>query len=355
MAATAAAIGALLSGGAAVAGALGRSNAQPQQSFAIQERALQDAENNDAFQKALSVLINRRSVAGSQDSFGSTLQYDPATNTWVSKLGPLPQAEETASAQAGISRNTTDLRQAQLANENAMRRAASAGPLYDTAIRNLQDFRPTTSAELSGLLTQQGLTANNAVMRPIIADTLRTYARSGTSATPALEKLGRQSYENLKDAMISGRIQALQSTDNINNARRQGLESAATTAGALANPTLQSTGIQGSDAGKTLAALLASRSQTASTAPATGQFGVNQAQGLNQTALKNLAGAVPDPNASLNSLLSGVKDVGSILQNEKSIGSILSLFGGGSTPDPNDTFFPKPENSFGVGNPDATF
>ena len=342
--ATIAAIGSLLAGAGSVAGALGRSNSQPQQSFAIQERAAQDAENNAAFQRALAVLINQRSVAGSQDSFGSTLRYDPATNTWVSSLGKLPEAEQTAASQAAISRNTTDLRQAQLANENAMGRAAKAGPLYDTAIRNLQDFRPTTSAELAGLLTQQGLTANNAVMRPIIADTLRTYARSGTSAVPALEKLGRTSYDNLKDAMVSGRIQALQSTDSINNARRQGLESAATTAGALANPTLQSTGIQGSDAAKNLASLLASRSQTASTAPATGQFGVNQATGLNQTALKNLAGSVPDPNANLNSLLSGVKDVGALLRDKSSIGNVLSLFGSKSQDDPNDTFFPANED-----------
>lgn len=326
MVATIAAIGTLLGGVSAAAGAFGRSNAQPEQSHAIQEQGLQDARNNEAFQRALSVLINQRSVAGSQDSFGSTLRYDPATNQWVSNLGPLPQAEQTAASQASISRNTTDLRTAQGANEAAVKRANQASPLYDTAIRNLQDFRPTSSAELAGLLTQQGTTANNTVMRPIIADTLRNFARSGTAAGPVLAKLGQQSYENLKDALVTGRMQALNSTDTINNTRRQGLESAATTAGGLANPSLQFSGLSSSDQAKNLASLLASRAQTASTAPATGQFGVNQAAGLSQAALQKVAGSVPDPNANLNSALTGVKELASTLQNKESIGNILSLF-----------------------------
>jgi hypothetical protein len=246
----------------------------------------------------------------------------------------LPQAEQTAASQAAISRNTTDLGQTQLANTEAMRRAATAGPVYDTAIRNLQAFRPKTADELSGLLTQQGLTANNAVMRPIIADTLNTYARTGTAAAPALAKLGRQSYDNLKDAMVSGRIQALQSTDAVNNSRLQGLEGAATTAAGLANPSLQFSGVQPSTQSKDLASLLADRAKTASTAPSLGQFGVNQAAGLNQQALKDLAGAVPDPNTGLNQILNSVKGLGSLLQDKDKIGNILSVFGGGSNSNP---------------------
>ena len=353
MVALTAAIGALLAGAGSVAGAF-RSTAQPQQRFDIQERAQQDAENNAAFQRALSVLINQRSVAGTQDSFGSTLRYDPATNTWVSNLGPLPQAEQTAASQAAISRNTTDLGQTQLANTEAMRRAATAGPVYDTAIRNLQAFRPKTADELSGLLTQQGLTANNAVMRPIIADTLNTYARTGTAAAPALAKLGRQSYDNLKDAMVSGRIQALQSTDQLNNTRRQGLESAATTAAGLANPSLQFSGVQSSSQSKDLASLLADRAKTASTAPAFGAAGVNTATNLNQEALKNLAGSVPDPNTGLNNVLNAVKGLGSTLQNKDLLANLTTLFGPKPAADPEDTFFPKPVG-FGVGNPDETF
>lgn len=333
MVATVAAIGSLLAGAGSVAGALGRSNAQPQQQFDIQRQGLADAESNEAFQRALAVLINQRSVAGSQDSFGSTLRYDPATNQWVSSLGPLPQAEQTAASQAGISRNTTDLRNAQAANEAAMGRASKAEPLYDTSIRNLQNFRPQSADELTSLLTQQGTTANNAVMRPIIADTLRNFARTQTSGGPVLANLGRTSYENLKDALISGRTQALTTIGGLNNQRQQGLESAATTSAGLANPNLQFSGVQGSDQAKNLASLLAARSATASTAPATGQFGVNQATGLSQTALKNLAGSVPDPNAGLNSGLTAVKELSSTLQNKDAIGNILSLFGGGPTPD----------------------
>jgi len=337
MVATVAAIGTLLGGLGAVAGPLMRNNSGQQgQSFALEQQAQRDAESNDAFQRALAVLINQRSVAGSQDSFGSTLRYDPATNQWVSNLGPLPKAEQTAASQADVTRNTTDLGQTELANTNAMRRAALASPVYDTSIRNLQNFKPQSADELTGLLTQQGVTANNTVMRPLIADTLRQFGRAGTSAAPVLDKLGQTSYNNLKDALVSGRIQALSSTADLNNKRQQGLESAATTTAGLSNPNLQFSGIQASGQNALMANLLADRAKSASTAPAYGASGVNTGQGLNQAALKNLAGSVPNPNADLNAGLNSLGSLGSLLQNKEAIGNIASLFGG---PTPDKTLF----------------
>ena len=336
MVATAAAIASILGTGVTVAGQLGRSNAQPQQKAPISESALQQASSNDQYQRALSALINQRSVAGTSDSFGSTLQYDPATNTWVSKLGALPQAEQTSASQAAIARNTTDLRQSQLANENAMRRASMAEPGYDTAVRNLQQFRPQSAEELGALLTQQGVTANNAVMRPIIADTLTQYGRANSNASVPLANLGRQSYDNLRDALISGRIGALQNTTSINNANRQGLESAATTSAGLSNPNLQFSGIQPSQQSAIMANLVADRAKTASTAPAFGASGVNEAQKSLLSGATGAANNVPDPNANLNSLVDAGKTLASAAGNKETLGTIADLF---SSPKPDPTLF----------------
>ncbi len=89
MAVTAAAIAALvgttISTGASVYGTMqNRNNPAAQRQNEISAAALQDARNNDQYQKMLSTLINQRSIAGSTDQYGSTLRYDPTTNQWVS-------------------------------------------------------------------------------------------------------------------------------------------------------------------------------------------------------------------------------------------------------------------------------
>jgi hypothetical protein len=84
-----------------------------------------------------------------------------------------------------------------------------------------------------------------------------------------------------------------------------------------------------------MANLLADRAKSASTAPAYGASGVNTGQGLNQAALKNLAGSVPNPNADVNAGLNSLGSLGSLLQNKEAIGQISSLFG----PSPDKTLF----------------
>ena len=340
MAATAAAIAAMIgttiSTGATVAGTMAnRNNPVGQRQNEIALAGLQDARNNDAYQRMLSTLINQRSIAGSTDQYGSTLRYDPATNQWVSSLGEQPKAVQDAADLAAISRNTTDLRQAQAANEAVSRRATLAEPMADRAIRDLDSFRPMTSDVLTGLLQQRATAASDATFRPLVADTLRSFQRSGTAAGPVLASLGKSQYDALRDSLMASQIQGLTGVDQINQSRRQGLEQSAANASTIATPQFQYPGVNPSSNRDTLANLVAARSQQGGVGPAYGAGAVNAASGQGQTAYKNLAGSLTQPS---NALSETGKQIGSALSNKDTIDALgkvyTKLFGSsGSTYD----------------------
>jgi hypothetical protein len=294
---------ALISGGLAAAGAVGsaainasKSNSGAVQNQDIQYQQLNDARNNAYNQALVQALINQRSVAGQTDSFGSTIRYDPATNQWVSALGPLPQAATTAAMQAGISRNTTDREQAQLANQDAARRATLAGSAADTAQRNLSSFRPMGSDQLVGLLQQQATLAQNNTFRPLVADTLRQFARTGTAAGPVLGQIGKDQATNLRQSLIDAQIKGMTSVNDINQQRRQGLEQSAANTATLANPQFQYAGIAPSGVDNTMAQTVSQRASQAGIAPVYGMAGMNSAIGQEESAAKTAGGSIADPN-----------------------------------------------------------
>ena len=296
MVATAAAIigalGTVAGVGTSIAG-MGAQSAQQAKQYGIQLQGLEDARQNSEYQRALSAMINQRSVAGTQDSFGSTVQYDPGTNTWVSKLGPLPEATQRAADQASIRRNTTDMQMAELANQEAARRATQAAPAYDTAIRNVQSFKPMGRDELVGLLSQQATRASNATFAPLRQDMIRQYMRSGTAAGPVLAQLGRQQEESLRNDLVDAQIKGMTSVDQLNQGRRQGLEQTAANTATLSQPQFQYPGVNPSNINDTMANLVSARAQRSALDPAYGAGGVNTASAANQTALAALAGKVP--------------------------------------------------------------
>lgn len=307
---------ALIAGGISAAGALGsaaisagRSPAEGNTNQALQYQALQDAQNNAAYQRAVDALINTRSVAGQTDAFGSSVQYDPATNTWQSTLGKLPMAAQTAAQQAAISRNTTDLRAAQFANQQAALRATMAGPAADAARRNLETFRPMTADALTGLLGQQATLAQQQTFRPMIADTLRQFARTGTSAGPVLGQIGRDEATNLRQSLMDAQIKGMTGVTDINNANRQGLEGAATTTSALTNPQLQFSGLSGSGGDNTMNQVISQRAAAAGTAPAYGMSALNQATGETIGAFGNAGKNLSDPNFGLNAADNSLKQL----------------------------------------------
>lgn len=329
MAATAAAIAALIgttiSTGAAVAGTMAnRNNPAAQRQNEISAAALQDARNNDQYQKMLSTLINQRSIAGSTDAYGSTLSYDPATNQWISSLGAQPKAVQDASDLASISRNTTDLRQSQFANEAVARRAALAEPMADRAIRDLGSFRPMGADTLTGLLQSRATAASDATFRPLVSDTLRSFQRTGTAAGPVLASLGKQQYDSLRDSLMASQIQGLTGVDQVNQSRRTGLEQSAANASTIATPQFQYPGINPSSNRDTLANLVAARSQQGGIGPAYGAGAVNAGSGQTQGAYKNLVGSIMQPS---NADSEAAKQIGSALQNKDTTSNLSTIFG----------------------------
>jgi hypothetical protein len=304
---------ALIGGGAALgSGLLGMFRPQDKAAAAqaeISRQQLDLARENLTAQMANQGLANQRAVAGTSDSFGTTVRYDPVTNTWVTQEGALPQAADRSALQATILRNTKDMQDQELLNELAMRRAGMAQPIADTALRQLQNFRPQSYDELAGLLTQQGITAARATYDPLRNDVLRSVARTGSAAGPVLAELGRSEAQNLRNTLQQSLIDSLTQTTNINNARRQGLESAATTASGLATPQIGQTPIQGSNINLTTNQGTGTRAGQAAYTTASSAYGPNTATGA-ATAAGQLAAKYPgDATSGIDRAVSGLKDL----------------------------------------------
>jgi hypothetical protein len=275
------------------------------------------------YQRALSTLINQRSIAGSTDEYGSTMRYDPATNQWVSSLGAQPKAVQDASDLANISRNTTDLRQAQDANAEAVKRANLARPGADTAIRNLQTQRDMPASALVGLLQQRATDAARSTFDPLNADFLRQSQRTGTSAGSGLAALGKQEYDSLRDSLVDSQIKGLTGVDAINQGRRTSLEGSATNNVMLATPQFQYPGIQQSTNRDALSNLVAARAQQGGIAPAYGAGGVNTGSKGVQDAYGNLQKSLYTPS---NPVTSAGKEIGSLLNNKNTLDSIQTVY-----------------------------
>lgn len=319
-----------VAGLASSAASLSRNNDQQTTNEAIQNRALADAENTQYQQQLVQALANRRAVAGQTDSFGTSLTYDPSTNQWTTTYGQQPADALRAQMQAGISRNTYDLRQAQLANATEALRATRAGGAADAAARDVSTFRPMSSSELVGLLQQQATNAQQKTFQPLVADTLRQMARSGTSAAPVLAKLGTTEAQSLRDSLIDAQIKGMQNVDTINTSRRSALQSAASDAAKLATPSFSYPSIASSGVDNTMAQVAASRAQNAATVPATTMGGVNQAQSNVSNAAKTAGESTADTNYGLNSISNALSKLSTATGKGGDVGNFLSLLTGGS-------------------------
>ena len=326
-----AAIGSLLAGGAAVASAAGAQNRQPQQS-ALAMRQLQDAEANTRYQQALNALATRRSTAGYQDSFGSSLQYDPATNTWISTEGQLPQTADLSALLNTIARNTTDAGQQRFANARASQRATLAEPGADRAIRDFNIYQPVNANEITGALTTQAANANSDAYRNVLADTLRQFSRTGTAAAPVIASIGSKSANDLRSSLVDARLKGMGAADEINRSRIGTLGSTAATASGLASPQFQAAPFQASNRGDILTQLEAQQSRTAAIAPVYGGENVNRALGGEQTATNAAISNVPNPNFGLNKIGELGSTIGNLTDPKgKFMTGLETLFGSGTT------------------------
>lgn len=183
----------------------------------------QSAQNSEQYQRALNAEAMRRAVAGSTSGRGDQLTYDPATNSWVTKLSGTGAQVQNATDRASIGRNTTDVADAQRVNSAAIAQAARARGLSDVAGNDLKYFNPTTTQGLEGALQDTSTIANRQAEDPIIADTLRSFARTGTAAGPVLTQMMRDNATSLRSTMGENKIKALTQTAGINNTKREGL------------------------------------------------------------------------------------------------------------------------------------
>jgi hypothetical protein len=304
MALTAALIGGAASLGAAGIGALGRSGANPAGQMSAEQ--VQAAKDQLVAQQVQQALVNKRAVAGSSDSMGNTVGYDPYTNTWSTQLGKLPQGVETAADQASIQKNTTDLMQQELANRDSIRRAQLAAPSADAAIREISNYSPMSREALTGLITQQGITAAREAYDPLRADTLRSIARTGSAGGPVLAQLGKSEADNLRKTLIDAQLAGLTGADSINQQRQGQALSLAGGTSSLATPNLGQTQVQPSTMAQTMGQAVSQRAAQAAYGTPRGDPSTT---GLN-AAYSNAIKTQSDPNFGLNQAVSGLKDLG---------------------------------------------
>lgn len=325
---TIAAIAGIASAGTGIARALGGNNADAQEKFNILAQQLADARANATNAQIAGAGINQLARAGFSDSFGSGLRFDPATGQWISTLGPLPKAAQTASDMATILRNTVDVRQAQAANEQSGLQAARAQPLIDSARMRLSQFKPMTTDELSGLLGESAVNANNAVYRPLVADTLRSFARTGTAAGPVLADIGRRSAADLRQSLIDARVAGLKNVGDINTQTRQGLQSDLATAQQAGTPQFQYPQLATNNPNNLMLTLLNDRAKSAGYTSALGQNAATEAIKAASAAAPGAAGAVPNSNQGLDNLTSAAGQLKSLVTGNDFKNAFGSLFGG---------------------------
>lgn len=159
-------------------------------------------------QAALIAEAMKRSTAGTSDSEGNSTSYDPGSNTWSSKLGPGAERVQRSSDNATTLRNTIDLPNAQRANRQEHLLSAIAKRNAIPAQTELANFRPRTGEREFADMSTMAARANNDATRPILQDTLRSFARTGTSAGPVIDAMGRSSADSLRKGIMEARTAA---------------------------------------------------------------------------------------------------------------------------------------------------
>ena len=329
MAATLAAIGSLVSAGAGVAGVLSSNTRSAQTSADYSYQALINAINQQQQQAQQNVIANQQARSGYTDSQGNALSYDPYTNSWNYTLGKLPQEEATAASIASIMRNTTDMRQAEAANVDATQRSLTASDAADRAMRAIQAYAPTTPEGLTGALMEKAFISNRETEDPLIADTLRQYARMGSSAGPVLAALQRQSADDLRKSVLDATIQGYTNAADINKTNLGSLYSAYNTANANATPSFTYPGVQTDSTPNTMAQLAAYRAANAAKTGADTASDTTASTGQTTAAAKNAASNVVDSNASGTQLSAAGKSLADVITSGGKL--YQQLFGTGTT------------------------
>jgi len=294
--ATAAAIASIVGTGAGIYSSLSANNRQGQQQQQIATDNLAQTDALRDYMRILNTLGLQRSTAGSTDSEGNELYFDPATNTWKTKLGERPAEVQRASSDASVSRNTTDARQAQALNEEAIRRAHAATPGADEARRSVENFRPDSAGDITNLLVRNIVNSTNDTNAPMMQALLRNSARTGSAADSQVEAASRANADAVRRSIIDATIQGRQSVGQINQSNLAPLVNKYAALQPGTDPKLQYAQLDSQDPNKVMASLVADRAKSAATAPYAGMVGLAQGQYTRNAAATTAAGAVPSSN-----------------------------------------------------------
>lgn len=314
-----------------LAGMMGGDGGAAQQQQLARDQ-LQQQDNQQEYQKNLNSIALQRSIAGSKDSYGSEVKYDPGSNTWTSALGEMPKRIQDAENSSTLLRNAVDIPQSTANNVAQSVLASENRRGLSGAINNYQSYVPTSEAGLRGALQDASTRANSSAQEPLIQDTLRQFARTGTSAAPVLARMGRENSLALSQEMDQNVINAAKGAADIDSSRRQSLAQPLAAMSSLGSPNMSYAPLTGSNPAAQIAALVNGRAQGSATpanqAAATAAYG---ASGMNAAYANAIAAAGNDPTvAKWGSMGRQVGDLVNGVTGKDSTGTSIwsSLFGG---------------------------
>lgn len=313
------------------AGVQGSENAQAanKTSAGISGNNLQNAQNQQQYQHMLDMIAMQRGVAGSTDSRGDQLTYDPATNSWKTLLSPSGQALQTASDSATLKHNLNDVQTASDANNGAMLDAIKARGAAGSALDKLQAFKPMSGQGLEGALQETATTANRQVQDPIIADTLRQFARSGTAAGPVLTNMMRDNATSLRQTMLGDQIDAMKNVDGINNSNRASLAGTYEGLNNASKPALNFASPVGQAPNDALLQEMTARANGSAQPASTAAYSLGSATNANNLAAQDAAKNPGQSNAGAT-LLSGVDGVKNLFSPTGDVASYIKSLTQGS-------------------------
>lgn len=212
--------------GAVVGGALAAFT--PEDNSALYQRQLeannlQNSQNQQQYAHMLNAEAMKRAAAGSVDAQGNSIRYDPGSNTWISALGAEPTRQQAGVDSANYLHNQVTVPQAIQNNAASSIQASLARRGMSGALNDLNNAPKTNVDSLEGALQGVSTRANQVSQQPIIADTLRQFARTGTAAGPVLAQLERANSDTLSQEMSRNKIDAMKGAADIDASRRQAL------------------------------------------------------------------------------------------------------------------------------------
>lgn len=198
-------------------------NSDTIQSYLRQFKGLSgDANNRANTLDALMQQIVGQSQAPMTDARGNSVEYDPATHTWKTKVSGKDQTLQNAADKESLLRETADqdYRRRSLADNDAMRqdeRSSAKG-----ALDRYNAPEGSNSLEsLTGLLTQRALSGLNRGYDDAQDRVTTQGVRSGTSVAPQLAEMASRRAEDFSKSSLDAAIAAIGTHDQLKNSNNQ--------------------------------------------------------------------------------------------------------------------------------------